>query len=548
MIKENVAPYVAKNIGVYNKETGEREGTIPLGSFKPNYGTRLYRFGIVSDVHYNDYDTENEMGVDDDGSFYHNDLVNALKFFTEKEGVDFVCASGDITSNYDSHFKTFSNALKNVCPNLPFYTCKGNHDNAATYGSSDALWMQYTYPDGHPWESTTYFYNKSDYNNIFRKEHEDSNTYYFVRTLASGKKDVFIFFSLDYGTWGTSASKINGQYKYYDPEAIIWLEKVLEYYKNERCFVFTHLFFWKKAGNCNEYYYSDNRVHSSMHSESYVVYGEQYNQLNELNNRYKNSIWFTGHSHFKWEFQKEDEYNQYGPNRRCNVCNYDVDNDCESGYNVHIPSLARPINDTPNYSVDYTASQGGIVDVYENYVVVRGIDFERCLDVSEELIVRPEMYTLNSKTTTSTQPIVEAVDWDEENMYVSVVFTEKSQYFFLCPWDDLKSSDSVQFEFEDFNAIAGDENGDYEIMSHIYKNTNNSYIGLSKSNGNYSVTSGEALIEQYNGKYGLKFACSGSYSDTLFPIHLTFVLKLKRGGGYHYQSKYIPVAQYKLDV
>ena len=49
-MEQNVAPYAAKKIGVYNA-SGERVGSIPLGTFKPNYGERLYRFGVLSDVH-----------------------------------------------------------------------------------------------------------------------------------------------------------------------------------------------------------------------------------------------------------------------------------------------------------------------------------------------------------------------------------------------------------------------------------------------------------------------------------------------------------------
>ena len=40
LIKQNVAPYTAKKIGVYDSN-GERVGEISLGDFKPDYGERL---------------------------------------------------------------------------------------------------------------------------------------------------------------------------------------------------------------------------------------------------------------------------------------------------------------------------------------------------------------------------------------------------------------------------------------------------------------------------------------------------------------------------
>ena len=38
-INENIAPYAATKIGVYDSE-GNKVGVIPLGNFKPEYGDR----------------------------------------------------------------------------------------------------------------------------------------------------------------------------------------------------------------------------------------------------------------------------------------------------------------------------------------------------------------------------------------------------------------------------------------------------------------------------------------------------------------------------
>ena len=75
-IPENEAPYAAKKIGVYDA-SGSRVGEIGLGKLKPNYGTRLYRFGFLSDVH-NSADT---AGTADPS----RDLKHALELFDSKE-------------------------------------------------------------------------------------------------------------------------------------------------------------------------------------------------------------------------------------------------------------------------------------------------------------------------------------------------------------------------------------------------------------------------------------------------------------------------------
>lgn len=359
-IKENVAPYAAQKIGVYNS-SGTRIGEIPLAHFKPTYGERLYRFGIMSDMHYND--TDDNDTIQDDGSNYHYDLICALKYFNEKEDVSFICAAGDVSTNYITQVKIYHDAIQDNYPSELIFTCKGNHDNAAAY-NNDALWKQYTYPTNNPY--TTYFFDSSNPTNLNITSSSNSNSFYFLKPLESDstKQDVFVFFSLDYNK---NDSNSDGS-TYYSSASITWLSTLLEQYKNNRVFLFTHLFFWKKAGNCNEYYYPGN------HSSQYVLFGDQYTTLNNLNNQYKNVIWFTGHSHYKWDYQPQDTKGTNGPTKRCNVCNYDKDAQAYCAYNVHIPSLARPLLNSLSYSVDSTAAQCGVVDVYEDCVVVRGID------------------------------------------------------------------------------------------------------------------------------------------------------------------------------
>ena len=85
-IPENTAPKGAKRIGVYD-ENGKRVMTIPLGTLAPVAKTKLYSFGLVSDIHL--YKTTVDWSPD-------TKFDNALTYF-ENEGCVFCAHGGDIS-------------------------------------------------------------------------------------------------------------------------------------------------------------------------------------------------------------------------------------------------------------------------------------------------------------------------------------------------------------------------------------------------------------------------------------------------------------------
>ena len=302
-INENIAPYAATKIGVYNSE-GNKVGVIPLGNFKPEYGDRLYRFGVLSDVH-NQSDQSAESTAD---------LQRALSIFNEKESVIMTCICGDISQNGTaSEFEIYKNNVDAKSPNTPVYTTVGNHD-ATSSGLNLDNWNTYTGNHGRSFEVTQ-------------------------------GNDHFLFFGMNYWSLGSSGTP-------YMEEDMAWLEEKLETYRNERCFIFTHLFFPDRAGNLNGIYPSGNWLG-----------GAQLTRIQGLCDHYKNTIWFSGHSHWKWYLQKyQDRANIYRNN--CGWC-------------VHIPSCASPIDSDGSTRVDKPLeSEGAIVDVYENYIDIRGIDLK----------------------------------------------------------------------------------------------------------------------------------------------------------------------------
>lgn len=309
----NIPPYMASTIGVYNS-SGERIGFIPLSDFKKSFGARLYRFGLLSDVH--DYEGSAAEASDD---FYR-----ALTLFNDKEDVKMTCICGDITQNgTETEFAFYANDVARFSPNTPVYTTTGNHD--ATYsGLNNDLWEQYT---GKP------------------------RVFELSETLSDGSVDHFLFLGMSYWSMGSGGTP-------YLLEDITWLGDKLEEYRNERCFVFTHLFFPDRAGNMNEVYPQSNWLG-----------GAQLEKLEKLCDRYVNSIWFSGHSHWKWALQKFQD--------RANIYRAYKNNKPSCGWCVHVPSCASPIdsNGTTRESKNLE-SEGAIVDVYQNYVDIRGVDIK----------------------------------------------------------------------------------------------------------------------------------------------------------------------------
>lgn len=303
LISENIPPYDATCIGVYDVDNKE-VGNIPLFYFKKERDERLYSFGILSDVH-----NQTNQGAESTA-----DLQRALKLFNERETVEFTCITGDISETAtEEEYQIYKNNVETCSPDTPVYATSGNHD---CYGSglNLELWTQYTGCE---------------------------RTY----EIKHGN-DHFIFLGMNKWSMG-SASCVP-----YLVEDLDWLETKIEEYKNERCFIFTHLFFPEYAGNFKEIYIREN-----------WLMGTQHDRMKNLLNNYPNTVWFSGHSHWKWYLQKYED-------------NANVQRD--GGWTVHVPSCALPIDsDGVSSRVgDALGSEGAIVDVYENYIEIRGTDLK----------------------------------------------------------------------------------------------------------------------------------------------------------------------------
>lgn len=369
---KNIAPYLAEKI-IVKDSNNNIVGSIPLGDYKPEYGERLYRFAVLSDIHFNEVDTviqeSNNLLPIDDAIL---DFKRAINFISTKpendsDNIEFACVCGDI--RMEVGWETENNALndyKEAKETLgkDIYTCTGNHDTNNVFDWDDTNYTAMR----NIWASTTGM--SSDRRDHFTKTHKTSDG----KTV----NDNFYFLSMrkfDMGTQGNMFS--DGD--------IDDLESYLEEHKNERTFIITHAPFPMRAGF---FAYKYNAGY-------YWLGGKWLDRLSSLSYKYKNTIWFSGHSHYEWNCQGIEKatmtqasnnstsvYNWKEKNYDANVWPANQDHERECGWALHVPSCSgvRPIGkatgDTTYGSTDwkvYNTSEFAIVDVYENYIDFRGV-------------------------------------------------------------------------------------------------------------------------------------------------------------------------------
>ena len=289
----NVAPYNATKIAVCKSGTTKILSSYLLPSQflfdSSTYGNKLYSFGALSDVHID--------GDGNDEASASSDLVRALNFFNSTANL--VSISGDLTvmDGY-AELSTFKD-LVDANSTIPVYASRGNHDCRYTGGS---LYFEQSY-----------------------------------------QNDKFIFLGMNTENYGDSC---------FTTEEIDWLENKLETYKNQRVFLFFHVFMPDTCGNINNLY-----PYSSLDTSSSIV-----SRFVTMMTKYKNVIYFSGHSHLEFACQK------FGANAN-------IFSNGTTCHRVHIPSCAKPLTSSITYN--RKGSEGYLVDVYENCIVLRGRDFEK---------------------------------------------------------------------------------------------------------------------------------------------------------------------------
>ena len=323
-IPQNTAPKGATKITVYDGN-GNTVCTIPLGGLTPPTSKKLYSFGIVSDIHIS-----------------HNTAVawkpipkfdNALTLF-ENHGCVFCVASGDLT-NTGFYRRTDENTAgteyldeqqftkyKEVCDahTIPVYGLCGNHESYYGQPITNNLALLGTYTG-----KNVLSYTVTHENDLF--------------ILCGQPRDTTVMTDEDFQ----------------------WLGTTLEANKDKRCFVFVH----SNIDDNVEGGIEDSGNPAFARENSIFGYWGAAKTTNFINllAKYPNAILFHGHTHIKFEAQQFDL-----------DANYTEKNGFKS---VHVPSCATPreVTDADGTWIAREAdSQGYIVDVYDDCIVLNGMD------------------------------------------------------------------------------------------------------------------------------------------------------------------------------
>lgn len=321
-IKENTAPTGAKKIGVY--KGNEKVCDIPLGRLTPTTKTKLYSFGVLSDLHL--YPIAAVAWTPE------TKFDNALTYF-ENQGCAFCIACGDLTQT-GLYLRTNESTAgteyldtrqmakyKEICDKhtIPVYEICGNHESYYGMPITNNLDKLLTY----------------------------TGKGVLAYTVAQGD-DLFIFVGQPRDTAVMSDADLQ------------WLYETLEANRNKRCFVIIHSHIDDNVEGGVE----DSGNPDFVRENSIFGYWGTIKTRAFMNlmSHYKNTVLFHGHTHIKFEAQQYDD-----------AANYTEKNGFRS---VHVPSSGSPreLNADGSWTGKDAESQGYIVDVYDDCIVLNGMD------------------------------------------------------------------------------------------------------------------------------------------------------------------------------
>lgn len=323
---------VFKNHLLYGKEE------IPDNKVTDN-GDIQYRFGALSDIHFNRYDRSH----DDDSCFT---FPNALNFL-DKCGVSFVGISGDISNGAEKDaYEKFNKYTSQH--DFPVYSCTGNHDLFG--GSKLKNWKALMNQDAYGEVKGEGIVNVAD------------NNLDFVYAPKAAKGDVFIFLCQTSGSYLPGVRLLSEQ-------QLKWLKAQLETYKDTTVYLYFHTFIANDNGNVST---GEGNLKNKAGATYLLYYRHNADEkvLREYLKEYKNVVFFNGHSHWSYDMQK------YNPN--LNITDYNG----KYATLVHISSCGSPRSISSNSDLISTEnylenSEGYLVTVYKDRIVLNGVNFLR---------------------------------------------------------------------------------------------------------------------------------------------------------------------------
>lgn len=323
LIPQNVAPSNATGLAIYS---GDRKiCDVDISKMIPqNLGEKKYCVGLLSDTHTTTLDSFHAANT-------QSDLTTAIRWLSAN--AEMTCVCGDLSEfNNDGGLGKHKEIVNANKGGMEVYEMPGNHEHYNMEGvlaiMDDNAIKQYT---GFPL-----------YYTVTNQPTNEAKRNYYSPTV---DEDVYIMCGAV--AWNPMFNNTNFR----------WLYETLEANRNKRCFLFFHAPI-DDAQHCGD----------ALNVITYDGLGDYKSRFINLLRHYKNAIYFHGHTHAMLEMQ---DYLQ-GLNPPL-PANYDFTDGIHS---VHIPSLAISRDISNGTRVDVVAtSQGYLMDVYANHIVLKGRDF-----------------------------------------------------------------------------------------------------------------------------------------------------------------------------
>lgn len=301
-------------------------------------GEKIYSFGSISDLHFNRYET------DDGGDVATQTLANALNFFDEAD-VSLVAMPGDISTDGEKEaFMAFNTITSQY--DFPVYTTTGNHDLRKYYEKEN--WLAYMNPGAYGAEKSADVINVAD-----------NGMDFVYKEPVSG--DIFIFLCQTSNNYGLVVNSL------LQPSQLNWLEAQLAEHQEDTVYLFFHTFLSDYFSNP---FTATGNVQNNIgwsYPLFYTLGSNDEAKFKSLLKEYDNVTLFNGHSHWSYDMQHMNE--------NLNISK----NGADGATFVHVSSVSSP-RTTEGFQIlwsgnDPGMSEGYLVEVYEDSVLLMGVDF-----------------------------------------------------------------------------------------------------------------------------------------------------------------------------
>lgn len=345
--------------------------------FKAKSSDKQYTFEALSDIH-----------IQHDDSYWYlskTHFANALEVAAKRE-VDFITISGDMVngysySNLQNEYPQYLELIAKSNYNNPIYETNGNHEmKGGTAAQNLELYKNYT--------------------GLNTTTGALQSTPYYEKTI-NGDHYIFLVLELS-GSPNESSEFTTAQ--------LDWFEGLLKKYSGDG-----HKIIVNQHALIKGYGAGDNKVTPYYGGALQQSYAE-IKRLMSIMEAYPEIIMMSGHSHIDFK---------YG---------YNFDN--ESGntcYTVHIPSTSSTTHPNASGGLDYTmdvnSSQGYLVDVYDDYVILNGTDlafnlicpsYTYMVDYTGEKLIENELSEIVYNTVEITVDVSALTDAPESVVCVAI--------------------------------------------------------------------------------------------------------------------------------